>query len=124
MAASCFIALSSRPRRFKLGGENDAAKPDVRCSGSVVAHAYRMNAAMRAKPCGCSAIGPAQIDRGVTAGAVFHIAGESAIAYGQSTSWTTPSAFETDFVAEPHSRGEMGVHPASASAAWRQHRRG
>src|SRR6478735_7558927 len=29
---------------------------------------------------GCSAIGPTQIDIGVTAGAVFHIAGESAIA--------------------------------------------
>ncbi|MCP2127152.1 hypothetical protein ABH991_003550 [Bradyrhizobium ottawaense] len=29
---------------------------------------------------GCSAIGPVYIDRGVTAGAVFHIAGESAIA--------------------------------------------
>ncbi|WP_461325458.1 hypothetical protein [Bradyrhizobium diazoefficiens] len=37
-------------------------------------------AASRAMVCGCSAIGPTQIDIGVAAGAVFHIAGESAIA--------------------------------------------
>src|SRR6478609_4094348 len=35
---------------------------------------------LTAERCRCSAIGPACIDRGVTAGAVFHIAGESAIA--------------------------------------------
>ena len=71
---------------------------------------------------GCSAIGPTYIDISVTAGAFLHC-WRISDGLKPSTSWTTPSAFETDIVAAPHPRGEMGVHPASALAARRQHRR-